>query len=81
MNGQAMNEQATKSAQAQTPDEPKVEVRLTADGSATLYVPALDEYYHSTHGARQESAHVFIKHGLAPLLAAGAPRTSSRCAF
>lgn len=50
---------------------PKVEVRATADGSPTLYVPALDEHYHSTHGARQESAHVFIGAGLAPLLAAG----------
>ncbi len=44
---------------------------LTADGSPTLYVPALDEHYHSTHGARQESTHVFIKNGLWPLLAAG----------
>ncbi len=42
----------------------------TADGSPTLYVAALDEHYHSVHGARQESAHVFIRHGLAPLLAA-----------
>ena len=46
-------------------------MRVTADGSATLYVPALDEHYHSTHGARQESAHVFIRHGLWPLLRAG----------
>ncbi len=50
---------------------PKVEVRMTADGSATLFVPALAEHYHSTHGARQESEHVFIRAGLAPLLAAG----------
>ncbi|HEX8659637.1 MAG TPA: tRNA (5-methylaminomethyl-2-thiouridine)(34)-methyltransferase MnmD [Hymenobacter sp.] len=49
---------------------PKVEVRRTADGSATLYVPALDELYHSHHGARQESEHVFIKAGLLPLLQA-----------
>ena len=55
----------------QFPEESKVEVRVTADGSATLYVPALNEHYHSRHGARQESAHVFIKHGLLPLLAAG----------
>jgi tRNA U34 5-methylaminomethyl-2-thiouridine-forming methyltransferase MnmC len=52
-------------------DDPKVEVRVTEDGSATLYVPALNEHYHSQHGARQESAHVFIRHGLEPLLAAG----------
>lgn len=51
--------------------KPKVEVRVTADGSATLYVPALNEHYHSHHGARQESAHVFIRAGLLPLLAAG----------
>ena len=49
----------------------KVEVRTTADGSPTLYVPALDEHYHSRHGARQESRHVFIGAGLRPLLAAG----------
>lgn len=49
----------------------KVELRLTADGSATLFVPALNEHYHSRHGARQESRHVFIQAGLAPLLAAG----------
>ncbi|WP_223653342.1 tRNA (5-methylaminomethyl-2-thiouridine)(34)-methyltransferase MnmD [Hymenobacter psoromatis] len=53
---------------------PKVEVRTTADGSPTLYVPALDECYHSRHGARQESRHVFIEAGLKPLLAAGGGR-------
>ncbi len=52
-------------------DGPKVEVRATADGSLTLFVPALNEHYHSTHGARQESAHVFIGAGLGPALAAG----------
>ena len=53
------------------PDAPKVEVRRTEDGSLTLFVPALNEHYHSTHGARQESAHVFIQAGLGPVLAAG----------
>ncbi|WP_310393730.1 tRNA (5-methylaminomethyl-2-thiouridine)(34)-methyltransferase MnmD [Hymenobacter sp.] len=48
------------------------EVRQTADGSYTLFVPELDEHYHSRHGARQESAHVFIRHGLWPVLRAGA---------
>lgn len=52
-------------------EEPKVELRLTGDGSATLYVPALNEHYHSHHGARQESRHVFIEAGLRPLLAGG----------
>jgi tRNA U34 5-methylaminomethyl-2-thiouridine-forming methyltransferase MnmC len=49
----------------------KIEVRTTADGSPTLYVPALDEHYHSHHGAAQESRHVFIEAGLQPLLEAG----------
>lgn len=50
----------------------QVEVRQTGDGSYTLFVPALNEHYHSHHGAEQESAHVFIRHGLWPVLAAGA---------
>ena len=36
----------------------------TKDGSHSLWVPALNETYHSTHGAIQESRHVFIQHGL-----------------
>lgn len=39
----------------------------TADGSYTLYVPELDEHYHSIHGALQEANHVFIQHGLEPI--------------
>jgi tRNA U34 5-methylaminomethyl-2-thiouridine-forming methyltransferase MnmC len=39
-------------------------LRLTEDGSHTLYADKLDEPYHSTHGALQESVHVFIKQGL-----------------
>mgnify|MGYP000568354451 FL=1 len=35
----------------------------TADGSHTLYFSELDEHYHSTKGAIQESVHVFIKNG------------------
>ena len=31
------------------------ELKLTSDGSYTLYVPELDEHYHSIHGAVQES--------------------------
>ena len=34
------------------------------DGSHTIYLPELNETYHSTHGALQESTHVFIKYGL-----------------
>lgn len=36
----------------------------TGDGSHSLFVPELDEYYHSTHGALRESNHVFIDAGL-----------------
>lgn len=42
----------------------KIELRQTADGSNTLYLPELDETYHSNHGAVQEALHVFIEHGL-----------------
>lgn len=35
----------------------------TEDGSHTLYVDELNEHYHSTHGAIQESEHVFIQNG------------------
>ena len=37
---------------------------ITEDGSHSLYVPLLDEHYHSTHGAIQESQHVYINTGL-----------------
>lgn len=40
------------------------EIKKTKDGSLTLYVPELDEHYHSIHGAVQESMHVFIRAGL-----------------
>ncbi|HMW18106.1 MAG TPA: tRNA (5-methylaminomethyl-2-thiouridine)(34)-methyltransferase MnmD [Accumulibacter sp.] len=35
----------------------------TADGSHSIDLPGLAEQYHSTHGAIQESQHVFIDHG------------------
>lgn len=35
----------------------------TEDGSHTLFVPALNEHYHSVHGAVQESEHIFINCG------------------
>lgn len=35
------------------------EVEITADGSATIYVPHLDEHYHSVKGALTESLHIF----------------------
>jgi len=36
----------------------------TSDGSHTLFVPEIDECYHSSHGAIQESQHIFIEAGL-----------------
>ena len=63
------NEQVAGNAEL-ADEAPKVEVRTTADGSPTLYVPALDEHYHSHHGAAQESRHVFIAAGVQPLLEA-----------
>ncbi len=44
-------------------DMDKTEIMVTADGSHTLFVPALDEHYHSVNGAVSESMHVFIGHG------------------
>jgi len=41
----------------------KLEIRRTLDGSDTLFVPELNEHYHSVFGALQESTHVFIKNG------------------
>ncbi len=40
------------------------EVRVTNDGSKTIYLPHLDETYHSSHGAIQEALHVFVKNGI-----------------
>lgn len=42
----------------------KIILQTTADGSHTLFVPGLNEHYHSTHGALQESELVFIQNGL-----------------
>ena len=36
---------------------------VTADGSTTIYLEELDEHYHSTFGAIQESKHIFIEAG------------------
>lgn len=36
----------------------------TSDGSHTLYIPAMDEQYHSVNGAITESMHIFIEKGL-----------------
>lgn len=39
-------------------------VEITADGSATIYLPELNEHYHSIKGALTESLHIFIDCGL-----------------
>jgi tRNA U34 5-methylaminomethyl-2-thiouridine-forming methyltransferase MnmC len=41
-----------------------MKIEQTADGSYTLYVPELDEHYHSVKGALTESQHIFIDMGL-----------------
>ncbi len=40
-------------------------LKVTEDGSHTLFSERFCEHYHSTHGAIQESRHVFISSGLA----------------
>ena len=42
----------------------KKQFLITEDGSHTLYIPELNETYHSIHGAISESNYVFIEHGL-----------------
>lgn len=37
---------------------------ITEDGSHTIYLPEIDEHYHSIHGAIQESMHIYIEQGL-----------------
>ena len=42
----------------------KKELIITKDGSHSLFVPDLNETYHSVHGSISESIHVFINNGL-----------------
>mgnify|MGYP006287277881 CR=1 FL=1 len=42
----------------------KREIKISEDGSPTIYVEELDEHYHSLFGARTESEHIFINAGL-----------------
>jgi len=42
----------------------KKKLLITEDGSHTIFLPELNETYHSTHGAIQESQYVFINQGL-----------------
>ncbi|MDR1610411.1 MAG: tRNA (5-methylaminomethyl-2-thiouridine)(34)-methyltransferase MnmD [Candidatus Symbiothrix sp.] len=41
----------------------KIEIQTTADGSHTLFLPEMDEHYHSVNGAIQESKHVYLEAG------------------
>lgn len=41
------------------------------DGSHTIFLPSLNETYHSTRGAITESRHVYLKNGYLPMLTAG----------
>lgn len=43
---------------------PTLQIRLTDDGSPTLYDVQVNEIYHSQRGAVQESMHVFVNAGL-----------------
>lgn len=47
------------------------QIITTADGSQTIFLPELNEHYHSIHGALSESMHVFIEAGLQFALASG----------
>ena len=47
---------------------PDIKLIVTSDGSHSLLNEALNETYHSVHGAIQESQHVFIKNGLSYFL-------------
>ena len=38
-----------------------IQIEQTADGSQTLFVPELNEHYHSVKGALTESEHIFIQ--------------------
>lgn len=42
----------------------KREIITTGDGSVTIFLPELNESYHSIHGAINESNHIFIEAGL-----------------
>ena len=47
--------------------KPHILTEITADGSCTLFVPAMDEHYHSVKGAYTESRHIFIDMGFKQL--------------
>jgi len=54
-----------------------IKIIVTGDGSHSLFNEALDETYHSRHGAVQESLHVFIEHGFRHLVQTQQPKLIS----
>ncbi len=52
----------------------EVRVEVTGDGSLTILDVATGSTYHSRHGAKAESMHVFIGAGLQPMLDKGLER-------
>lgn len=40
------------------------QIQKTGDGSNTIFLPELNETYHSHHGAYREAMHVFIQEGI-----------------
>ena len=42
----------------------ELEILITQDNSPTILNKKIDETYHSSHGALQESMHIFIKNGI-----------------
>ena len=53
---------------------PETKIIVTGDGSHSLYLPTLNETYHSAYGALTESRHVFIEAGLAHYRQTHSPR-------
>lgn len=45
-------------------EQPAIELQLSDDGSHTIFLPEIDEHYHSTRGALQEALFVYIERGL-----------------
>jgi tRNA U34 5-methylaminomethyl-2-thiouridine-forming methyltransferase MnmC len=54
-----------------------LQIISTGDGSSSILNLALNETYHSTHGAVQESKHVFIENGLRHFVEKNQPREIS----
>lgn len=42
----------------------ELQIKISLDGSNTIYVPSLNEHYHSTNGAITEAIHVYRHEGL-----------------